>query len=116
MEESYEHMKTRLTFVQAIGLKPQDINGSQALNIGHTLKKMLLTNKTEFVARFAPAIREEEYDFLENLIENCEDEEDKLLDEMSDLTVDYSTAYVDEDKLFRQQARKKFGTQRKLPP
>lgn len=109
MEKSYEELKTRLTFVKSIGLSPQDIDGGQTLHIEHVLAKMLLTETPEFLARFAPSIREEEYNYLEELIAENEDKEDKLLNELVDLTNDHTSYFVDEKGLYPQQVKKKYG-------
>ncbi|XP_074599426.1 uncharacterized protein LOC141853836 [Brevipalpus obovatus] len=106
IEKPYHHLKTRMEFVKGIGMTPYDLDGGQTLNLDHAVKKLLILDNEQFLRRLAPAVRLEEYNYLEETIIEEMDQEDELLQEMVDLTDDY-TAVFDIGNSFIHQARRK---------
>lgn len=83
----YEHIKTRHLFAVKTGLKEisvtnkLDRNLSEQINLG----KLILTNNTDYLKYVAPFCSEEEYLVFEQYIADLNDEEDSLINELSEL-------------------------------
>lgn len=86
-EMSYEHIKARFQFAVKTGFKSVTTstkveNTPKMLSLG----RLMLTDLEDYLALVAPYCTEEEYLVFEQMVADAEDEDDEIIDDLTELT------------------------------